>query len=213
MLDKTVPYKNIVMKIPAEQIALIEEPALPSGFRFAFYEDGRERDWAQIEASVLEFDSPQLAEEYFRLDYLPHRELLKQRCLFVLGPDGTPAATATAWFAVSVLGYQPSLHWVAVRPDYQGLGLGKAVIQKATRLFLQTDAGRDVLLHTQTWSHKAIRIYQNLGYHLCKSERIAVMSNGPEGTKVAPNEFEEALAILRTRLDAETCVRLRESAI
>lgn len=213
MLDRSIPYYNILMKISPTQRDAVPPPKLPEGYTFSFFEQGNEEDWARIEASVLEFDSQEAAKDYFVRDYMPHRELLKERCLFVRDPQGIPVATATAWFAVSVLGYQPSLHWVGVTPSSQGLGLGKKIIQEATRLFCRTDPALDVFLHTQTWSYKAVKIYHQLGYRMLRQQQVAVMSNGAAGTQIAPNEFEQALSVLEGVLDQETVSALRERAV
>lgn len=213
MLDKSIPYKNIIMEIKAEDVPLIEEPVLPPGYNFKFFEDGDEIHWARIETSVLEFDSNEEALDYFKRDYIPHQELLKERCLFIVDKNGLPVATSTAWFAMSGLGYQPSLHWVGVCPEYQGLGLGKAIAKKCTKIFAKTDAGCNVLLHTQTWSYKAIKIYNDFGYNLMKSKRIALLSNDETGTKILQNDFETAIPILKGLYDENTFNKLLNSAV
>ena len=46
MLDKSVPYYNILMCRPGN----LDVPHydLPEGFRFSLYEEGNEKDWAEI---------------------------------------------------------------------------------------------------------------------------------------------------------------------
>ena len=158
MLDKSIPYKNIIMRMPSDQVSSLAAPVLPAGFRFRLYQDGDAAHWARIETSVLEFHDEAAASHYFLRDYLPFSDDLKRRCVFVVDQDNRPVATATAWYARSELGYQASLHWVAVMPAYQGLGLGKAVVQQTLSLFPALDSGEDVWLHTQTRSHVAVRL-------------------------------------------------------
>ena len=62
MLDKSIEFKNIIMKIEPNKIKNIANPILPDGFSFRFFETGDEAHWARIEASVLEFDSNDKAE-------------------------------------------------------------------------------------------------------------------------------------------------------
>lgn len=201
MLDKSIPYKNVIMEITPDKIAALPEVILPAGYRFSFFKEGDEKNWAAIETSVDEFSSEEEALFYFCRDYLPHTELLKERCLFILDPNGSPVATATAWFSVSTLGYQPSLHWVAACPQRQGLGLGRAVVTEALKIFRQSDPGLPVRLHTQTWSHRAIRLYHSLGFDLLRTGRLAVLSNSPAGTKIYPNDFDSLKEILAQRLE------------
>ena len=53
MLDKSVPFLNILMCRPPEaELPLFE---LPEGYAFSMFQPGDEKEWAEIEASVLEF--------------------------------------------------------------------------------------------------------------------------------------------------------------
>lgn len=43
MLDKSIPYKNIIMKLPAQKAASLEVPPLPAGWRFRMFAPGDEK--------------------------------------------------------------------------------------------------------------------------------------------------------------------------
>ena len=101
MLDKSIPYKEITMRLPAEKLILLDEPILPEGYAFRLYQPGDERHWARIETSVLEFSSEEEAMTYFQKEFLPFVEELKRRCVFVTDPHGLPVATATAWLGMA----------------------------------------------------------------------------------------------------------------
>ena len=87
------------------------------------------------------------------------------------------------------------MHWVAVKPDYQGLGLGKAVTEKALKIFSEKDSGRSVMLHTQTWSHKAVKLYGKLGFVML-SDKDAPARSTYIGFELQNNDYYEALEIL-----------------
>lgn len=201
MLDKSIPYKNIIMRMPFSKVSSQAAPDLPVGFSFRFYQDGDAAHWARIETSVLEFPDEAAAKSYFSRDYLPFSNDLKQRCVFVVNQENLPVATATAWYARSELGYQASLHWVAVMPAYQGLGLGQAGVQQALSLFPALDPGEDVWLHTQTWSHVAVRLYFKLGFRVLKTGRTAVVTDDGDGVKISDNDYAAAIEILRSVLE------------
>ncbi|MCL2169470.1 MAG: GNAT family N-acetyltransferase [Defluviitaleaceae bacterium] len=202
MLDKSIDYKNVIMKIESDKINDIESPMLPDGFSFRFFRSGDEEHWARIEASVLEFDSADAARAYFERAYLPHKKNLEKRCIFALNRDGLPIATANSWFADSKeLGYQASLHWVAVCPDYQGLGIGRAITKQALINFQSLEPNKPVWLHTQTWSHPAIRLYHNLGFSIMKTERLANNNTKDGNPKIYRNDFYEAIEVLRDVMD------------
>jgi len=212
MLDKSIPYKNIIMRLPCARLQSLDTPVLPDGFSFRFFQAGDEIHWARIEASVLEFPDEQAAVSYFTRDYLPSIDDLRNRCVFVVNQDQWPVATAMAWYATSRLGYQATLHWVSVTPACQGLGLGKAVVQKALSIFAATEPDEDIWLHTQTWSHIAVRLYHQLGFNLLKRDQTAVETNSSDGVKVSPNDYDEAIEVLKTVLEPELLADLIRTA-
>jgi ribosomal protein S18 acetylase RimI-like enzyme len=201
MLDKSIEYKSIVMKMAADLVPSVAVPELPPGYAYRLFAAGDERHWARLEASVLEFATEAAALDYFLRDYVPYLDQLEQRCVFVADAGGAPVATATAWWADSTLGHQASLQWVSVDPAFQGSGLGRAVACRATSLFAQFEPGEDVYLHTQTWSHVAIRLYGSMGFRMCKTESTAMMRNDGQGPKIYPNEYSGAIEVLRTVME------------
>lgn len=207
MLDKSIPYKNIFMKISAEDIKKIEVSKLPKDYTYRMFQEGDEHHWARIEASVDEFPNEQEALEYFTGAYLHDLEKLKERCVFVVNPEGLPIATATAWFADSEeLSYQATLQWVSTVPEYQGKGLGKAVVTKAMSIFPVTDPGLPSMLHTQTWSHVAVVLYHKLGFYITQEERVALllMEKGSIVTKIFQNDYYNgSIDILKKVIDAK----------
>lgn len=64
------------------------------------------------------------------ITYLPYRDELARRCVFARDADGRGAGTVTGWWNATEERREPSVHWVAVHPDYQGLGLAKALVSQ-----------------------------------------------------------------------------------
>ena len=170
MLDKSIPFAGIYMR--REPGIPIQGCSLPDGFRFSFYQDGDETSWARIETSVLEFDSEFAAILLFNEKFMPHRDELYRRCFFVESEGGRKVATATAWWSLIQGQRRAWVEWVAVMPDYQGLGLGKAVIARVTKILTELEGDVPLYLHTQTWSHKAIGIYRACGYELLSEKAL-----------------------------------------
>jgi GNAT superfamily N-acetyltransferase len=185
MLDKSIAYFDILMH--RKKGAPAPSFALPDGFSFSFFKPGDEKSWAKIETSVLEFSDELDALMYFQKEYMPLTSELEKRCLFVEDKKGAKAATSTAWWGYTGVKRDPWLHWVAVDPKYQGLGLGKAIISKVTQLMIDIEGDRDFYLHTQTWSHKAIKIYEKMGYEITDEKNLHKYENG---------DYEKAMAVL-----------------
>ena len=114
---------------------------------------------------------------YFQKYYLPFLSELERRCLFIENEKGEKIATSTAWWNYTGSRRDPWLHWVAVSPKYQNMGLGKAVVSEALQLMLDIEGDRDFYLHTQTWSHRAIKIYEKLGYVITNEKNLYKYSN------------------------------------
>lgn len=209
MLDKSIPYKNIIMKRDGKEPPL-PAPVLPEGYGLRFFQAGDETHWARIETAVGEFDTEEEALAYFKENYRIYPEELARRCLFATDPAGWPVGTANAWFARQRDGYWASLHWVAVIPEAQGLGLGRAVVLAAMNQFSLTDPERDVWLHTQTWSHKAVRMYHHMGFRMMKTARL-LLSNKPDA-QPAENDYAQALEILAQVEDGAFIKELAENA-
>ena len=167
MLDKSVPYAELKMHRKAG--SPIPDFPLPQGFRFAMFQDGNETDWARIETSVGEFDTEFSALMRFKTDFMPHIEELRRRLVFIeaYSPNDAPAikvATANAWWSMIDGKRRAWLHWVSVNPQYQGLGLGKALTAQVLKIMRDIDGDIDFWLSTQTWSYKAIDIYKKCGF-------------------------------------------------
>lgn len=165
MLDKSIPYKEVWMK---RKLTLpILAAALPKGFSFQFYQVGDEKAWSEIETSVLEFENTTEAMRYFKRTFAPYKEKLAQQMLFVIDPNGKKVATCTAWQKEIQGQSYPLFHWLAVDPKYQGLGLAKALVARILQVF-QTMMPEEatIYLHTQTWSHDAIGLYEKFAFSL-----------------------------------------------
>lgn len=194
MLDKSVAYKRIIMKLDYQKNHFSKENTLPKGYFFRMYEDGMEKEWAKTETEVLEFESEEKALSYFKKDLLPFKEQLKKRMVFVMNEENIAVANACAWYIDYKGIHQAQVHYVAVRPQYQGLGLGKAVFMKALSLFPMYEPGEDIYLHTQTWSHVAIRMYLNMGFRLIKDDLLGYHDE----------DYQQAVKILESIYDEQT---------
>ncbi|MBH1942579.1 GNAT family N-acetyltransferase [Mobilitalea sibirica] len=188
MLDKTLPYYNIIMKRTSGTI--VPSARLPEGYTFKLYSDGDETHWADIMVSVGEFDSYKEALEYFQKEYLPHKDELKRRSLFIETDDGKKIGTLTNWWNYTQSRRDPSVHWVGVKPEYQGLGLGKAIVYEGMRRMIDLEGDRDYYLHTQTWSYKAITIYIKAGYNFVENETFGTYAN----------DYDKALETIKDKL-------------
>ena len=189
MLDKSIQYYDILMK--REKGCPYEKYMLPEGYDFVSFKSGDEKEWAEIETSVGEFDKEVDALTYFQSDYLPFKGEIERRCFFVVDKHHRKIATCTIWWCYTGYRRDPWLHWVAVMPEYQGLGIGKALLSECMRKLLDIEGDRDTFLHTQTWSYKALNIYRKMGFKITDEKGLAGYEN---------NDREKAIALLEIYL-------------
>lgn len=165
MLDKSIDYYRVIMKRNAG--APIPHAELPEGYSFVMFQDGDERAWGEIETSVLEFEQEEDAVQYFQKNYVPYDSEVKRRTIFVRREeDGKKVATFTAWWNYTGKRRFPFIHWVAVKPHFQGIGLGKAIIAHGVKLMVDIEGDCAMYIPTQTWSYKAIKLYRWAGFEL-----------------------------------------------
>lgn len=190
MLDKSIPYLNVIMKRPTN--IPIPEYDLPHGYSFVWFDKGQEDKWAEIETSVGEFETIEEALNCFRAEYMPFEDELKKRLLFVLNDNREEIGTITSWWNTTGIRRDPSIHWFAVKKEYQGLGLGKALVSECLNRLIHLEGNREVFLHTQTWSYKAIGLYLNAGFNIEKDEVFSHYKN----------EYHDAIPILKKYLSS-----------
>ena len=210
MLDKSLPYHNINMRADADAIARITMPQLPPDYTFRLFQLGDETHWARIETSVGEFETEADALSYFQERYLPKLPDLQERCVFIVSPEGLPIATAIAWFSLPDRDYQAMLHWVAVCPDHQGLGLGKALTQRVLYLFKQFAPNQAVWLHTQTWSHVAVKCYHSFGFNVVTTDSYV---RDTASMTTYTNDFPANMEVLKQVMPTEYVDGLIATAI
>ena len=194
MLDKSIPYKDLIMKWDGNRQCLL--PAcIPSGYRIRTWQEGDQRNWARIQKEAGEFENVTLSqiEAIFLQEYGEHKKELSLRCLFAENMDGETDGVCMAWMEQDEKGNRiPSLHWLAVRDAKKGLGIGTALVRESLRVF--ADRGEvPVYLHTQPWSYEAVSLYFKAGFFLCRTETFGTHKN----------QFSEGIRILERYLDVD----------
>ena len=135
---------------------------LPAGYSFRPYAVGDAGLWVDVQAAA-NADTLRVTRDTFQNDFGKDEELLPDRSWFVVDPSGKDVASITAWWRRLPDGREQGLiHWVAVLPQCQGKGIGKAMMTRAMgRLAHAYD---DVYLNTSSRRAAAIKVYLDFGF-------------------------------------------------
>lgn len=106
-------------------------------------------------------------------------------CLLAFATDGTPAGFAVYYPTYSTFLAQPGIHLedLFVRPEYRGVGIGKALLLHVARLARKRGCGR-MEWTVLDWNQPAIAFYESLGarrlrdWQLCRLDGPALARCG-----------------------------------
>lgn len=153
---------------------------LPEGYALRSFDPADsatwKRRWAEVETAAGEFSTPDRALERFDREFGGREEELAGRCLFLLRTGSEPAGpagsgeevigTAMGWYDVAAPENPAGrIHWVGIRPAWQGRGLSKPLVSAALRVLAPRHDR--AYLTTQTTSYVAVRLYLGLGFAPC----------------------------------------------
>jgi GNAT superfamily N-acetyltransferase len=157
-----VPEMPISLKMVRWNLEDIPGFALPEGFSLRWYRRDDEQAWLRIHRAADRFNpiTPALFTQQFGDDPV----LLGQRQCYLLADDGELIGTGTAWFNDNFQGQAfGRVHWVALLPRYQGLGLSKPLMTTLCRRLRELGHER-VYLSTSSARLAAINLYRRFGF-------------------------------------------------
>lgn len=141
---------------------------LPVGYRFRTYRAGDEKTWMTLQRTTETFFV--VKDDLFQKEFGKYPEALPDRMFFVETEAGDVVGTTTAWWQANwrESGEWGQIHWVAVRPDYQGFGLSKPLVARALQR-MALDHHR-AMLGTSSGRAWAIKVYLDYGFEPDPSE-------------------------------------------
>lgn len=160
-VDKTLAYYELLMV--RNDLSNLEEFVLPYGFSFEFWRDEHDlQDWINIHIKSGEFVTEEYAKKVFQDFYSSFLDELHLRCFFIVNDKNEKIATATI-SPSEEHGYNCVIDWLAIAKDYQGKGLAKPLITMTLKVAKKLGCDK-ILLHTQTHSWLAVKLYLDLEF-------------------------------------------------
>lgn len=140
----------------------LPEFALPSGFTLRRYQPGDGAHWLRLHRVADQFN--QITPELFRKQFGSDGRVLSERQSYLFAPTGEVIGTGTAWFNDNFAGAPwGRVHWMAVLPEFQGRGLGKALLSAICRRLRELGHER-ACLTTATARAPAVGLYLRFGF-------------------------------------------------
>lgn len=160
-IEKTLEYHELLMVI--DNLNNIQtNSTLPKCYTFSYFKDEKDiEDWVNIHISSGEFASITKGRKYFYDFYSEFLDELNKRCFFI-EYNGNKIATATI-SPVDELGYSCVIDWLAISKEFQGKKLAKPLIYKCLEVAKELGYNK-ILLHTQTHTWLAAKLYLDLGF-------------------------------------------------
>lgn len=166
-IENKIKYYELLM---VRNLKKITDCKLPEGYSYVFWNnDICKKDWINIHIETGEFNSIDKEAEPIFNDYYSDFYLeLSSRCIFIENSAGEKIATATI-SPVKEYGYNCAIDWFAISPKAQGLKLSKLLLSKV--LLTAKELGyKKILLHTQTNTWLAAKIYLDYGFKPYKTK-------------------------------------------
>ncbi len=159
-MDHSVEYIEFAMV--REDLNDLPDFSLPPGFGLRLFRPGDEPIWVDIEMRAGEFSTIEQGLGYFREEFGPYLNEMRERSLILETESGEPIGTSTAWFGELAGHRMGRIHWVAVVPEFQGRGLSKPLVGAAMQILARHHS--EAFLTTQTSSWRAVGLYLQLGF-------------------------------------------------
>ncbi len=158
--DVRIKYYKLIMIM--DNLKNIDIP-LPKGYHFEFFKNDKDiKDWIEIHISTGEFASFEDCRKTFYDFYSPFFAELDKRLFFIVDENNKKIATATL-SPTENKDYPCVIDWFAVHKEFQGKKLSKPLLGKIIELAINFDYDK-ILLHTQTNSWLAAKIYLDFGF-------------------------------------------------
>lgn len=141
----------------------IPQYELPEGFSFSYYEEGNEQDWIDIHLVADIYNKANI--ELYRKSFGNDVKLLSERQCFIVNENGEKIGTATAWFNDNYFNQKwGRIHWVAIKPEYQGKGLAKPLLSEIMNK-LKMQGHNNAYLTTRALRIPALNLYLKYGFY------------------------------------------------
>lgn len=169
-LEKRLEYYELLMTL--DNLKDIKNFDLPNGFEIVFWSSDNDlNDWVNIHINSGEFTHKAEAIDIFHDFYDNFKNEIYKRCFFIR-EKSTNKKIATATISpANEYGYPCVIDWLAIDKNYWGQKLGKPLLSRTIQLASELGYNK-ILLHTQTHTWLAARLYLDFGFNPFNKDNV-----------------------------------------
>jgi GNAT superfamily N-acetyltransferase len=139
----------------------IPNVSLPKGYELRPMSMGESEIWIDIQRDAERFFP--ISDTLFHEQFGDDPAAVSWRCFILRNEKGLGIGTISAWYSRDFRGEEwGRIHWVAVRPAYQGRGLSKGMLSAALRVLAEWH--HKAYLDTDTRRVAAVALYLKFGF-------------------------------------------------
>jgi len=160
MLIPSTPAADTEVCMVCDDPNRAPEHPLPQGFTLRTFRPGDENVWVAIHR-----DGDQrlkVTQETFEDQFGRDMEGMKDRCFFLVSPEGREIGTGTAWYGVHGGRECGRVHWICLVKEQQGRGLAKPLLSAVMKRLARSHDR--CYLTTSTSRIAAIGLYLRFGF-------------------------------------------------
>jgi ribosomal protein S18 acetylase RimI-like enzyme len=117
-------------------------------------------------------------DDYYSKVYENRENEFYNKCIVVCDKINEVIGTCFLWKFYEI----NTLHWLKVRKEYEGMGIGRALISKILENTNKDDF--PIFLHTQPKSYRAIKLYSDFGFKIITNKIIGNRINNINECKI-----------------------------
>lgn len=146
------------LRLVRPHLHAVPAPVFPPGFGLRPFAPGNEALWWELVRAA----DPLLDAEAVTFDrtFAGDPGERPRRLVFLSAPGGETVGTVAAWYGEADWG---RVHWLMVRPGWQGRGLGRALLYQALHRLRELGHARAFLI-TEAARVPALRLYLSAGF-------------------------------------------------
>jgi ribosomal protein S18 acetylase RimI-like enzyme len=157
------PWSKVLMQ---QTVPTIEaKQTLPEGFVIRALA-GKDEVQAYVDLHQTTFDSRNMRVEW-RARTLQQPAYRPDLDLVVVAPEGRLAAFCVCWLHQGANGISGQIEPMGVHPDFQKLGLGRALLSEGLRR-LYANGAQQIFVETDNYRDAAFALYESVGFRVAR---------------------------------------------